>query len=100
VWLEVIDIPSARKIPCHGSAFGVVAFIVVWLAVIPSIAICLKRFNDLGWPTWIGYALNLVGAGFWLLSYIGVAPEGSAYRTLLIVLMSSLAAPYSSPAHS
>jgi uncharacterized membrane protein YhaH (DUF805 family) len=65
-------------------AFSVAALIVVWLAVIPSIAICLKRFNDLGWPAWIVYALNFVGAGIWLVSYIGVAPEGSTYRTLVI----------------
>jgi uncharacterized membrane protein YhaH (DUF805 family) len=62
----------------------VVARTVVWLAVIPSIAICVKRFNDLGWPTWIVYALSLVSVGIWFASYIGMAPEGSAYRTLLI----------------
>jgi uncharacterized membrane protein YhaH (DUF805 family) len=61
-----------------------VARIVVWLAVIPSMAISVKRFNDLRWPTWIVYALSLAGAVIWFASYFGVAPEGSANRTLLI----------------
>jgi uncharacterized membrane protein YhaH (DUF805 family) len=71
-------------LPLEPGTSNVVTLTGVWLTVIPWMAISVKRFNDLGWPTWIVYALNLVGAGIWFASYIGVAPEGSAYGTLLI----------------
>jgi uncharacterized membrane protein YhaH (DUF805 family) len=40
----------------------------VWtvLMLIPGTAITVKRFNDRGWPWWLGYACNFV----WLLAFV------------------------------
>lgn len=76
----LVELALAHK----SGTLNAVALGVVWLAIIPSIAISVKRFNDLGWPAWIVYALSLESIGIWSASYVGLAAEGSAYRTLLI----------------
>ena len=39
---------------------------VALLAYIPLLAICAKRFRDIGWPLWVLFALTVVVAAPWL----------------------------------
>jgi uncharacterized membrane protein YhaH (DUF805 family) len=65
-----------------GDATHPVALAVLALALaIPEVAVCVKRFKDLEWPTWIACAL--VGAGTAASIAFDFTVDGSAANTAL-----------------
>lgn len=57
-----------------------------WL--VPLAAVAVKRVNDIGWPTWLGYAFTaIVGLSFipWSIGLLPLRPAETSYAASLSI---------------